>query len=187
MTLPAAYAPISLGQIQGEFGGANPIYLSEYYRGGAYTTNNNTTVPTSGTIALSNFYSTWRGILVTMYYYREAAQQNAFYLSASGFPTISISTPFNNNSSQIDAYIAPNVNYIITSNPNTSILPANFYEEITYDENGNEIYNLTWPTPITGMWLEDGGGFDYNDLQWAPGAGTIYQGGDGNFYYVLNV
>ena len=27
---------ISLSQVQGEFGGANPISMSEYYRGGAY-------------------------------------------------------------------------------------------------------------------------------------------------------
>jgi hypothetical protein len=325
MTLPAAYAPISLGQIQGEFTGANPISLSEYYRGAGYTTENepnNPNVPSypsqytvsytssvyhvfddesnstinftqsgavgsiqndganggyctgsldygqkyytvtwptpftnnnynynititenlsasgywegsialcavnkyadridfqfyvnydeagypisfcrafyveasevitsyvRGPIALSNFYSTWRGILVTMYYSREAANTNYFYLSANGFPTIVITTPYNNTSSSINSYIAPNVNYIITSNANTSILPANFVEEITYDEYDNATYNYTWPTPITGMWLEDGGGYDYNDLQWTPGAGTIYQGGDGNFYYILNV
>jgi hypothetical protein len=190
MTLPAAYNPIGLLQTQGEFGGTNPIAMSEYYRGGAYTTNNNTTVPTGSAgvpIGLSNFYSAWRGVLVTMYYYREADQQNVFYLSASGFPTITITTPYNNTSSQIDGYIAPNVDYIITSNANTSILPANFVEEISYDEYDNATYNYTWPTPITGMWLEDGGGLDYNDLQWSPGAGTIYDGGDGNFYYVLNV
>jgi hypothetical protein len=47
---------ITLSDIQNEFGGVNPIGLSEYYRGGAYTTGNNTNVPTSGAISLSNFY-----------------------------------------------------------------------------------------------------------------------------------
>jgi hypothetical protein len=47
---------IALSDIQTEFGGSNPISLSEYYRGGAYTTSNNTNVPTSGAISLSNFY-----------------------------------------------------------------------------------------------------------------------------------
>lgn len=47
---------ISLSDIQNEFGGANPISLSEYYRGGAYTTTNNTGVPTSGAIDLADFY-----------------------------------------------------------------------------------------------------------------------------------
>ena len=55
MTLPAS-GIIKLSDIQAEFGGANPIGLSEYYRGGAYVTSNNTSVPTSGAISLTNFY-----------------------------------------------------------------------------------------------------------------------------------
>lgn len=55
MALPAS-GTITLADIQTEFGGSNPISLSEYYRGGAYVTPNNTNVPTSGTISLSNFY-----------------------------------------------------------------------------------------------------------------------------------
>lgn len=47
---------IALSDIQDEFGGTNPIGLSEYYRGGAYTTSNNTSVPTSGAISISDFY-----------------------------------------------------------------------------------------------------------------------------------
>ena len=51
---------ISLSDIQTEFGGSNPISLSEYYRGGAYVTSNNGNVPTSGVITLSNFYGAVR-------------------------------------------------------------------------------------------------------------------------------
>jgi hypothetical protein len=49
---------ISLLNLQTEFGGANPIGLNEYYRGGAYVPNisQNNNVPTGGSIALSNFY-----------------------------------------------------------------------------------------------------------------------------------
>ena len=47
---------ITLAQIQAEFGGSNPISLSEYYRNGTYVTSNNTSVPTSGAISVSNFY-----------------------------------------------------------------------------------------------------------------------------------
>lgn len=47
---------ISLAQIQAEFGGSNPISMSEYYRGGAYVGSSNTNVPTSGGIAMSQFY-----------------------------------------------------------------------------------------------------------------------------------
>lgn len=56
MTLPSS-GTISLSQLQTEFGGSNPISLSEYYRNGGLTTSNNTGVPTSGTISLSHFYS----------------------------------------------------------------------------------------------------------------------------------
>jgi len=48
---------ITLTNIQTEFGGSNPIGMSEYYRGGSNTTANNTDVPTTGAISMSNFYS----------------------------------------------------------------------------------------------------------------------------------
>jgi hypothetical protein len=59
MTLPAS-GTLTLAQIQTEFGGSNPIALNEYYRGGAYVPNipANATIPTSGVIAVSNFYNT---------------------------------------------------------------------------------------------------------------------------------
>jgi len=47
---------ISLSDIQTEFGGTNPISMSEYYRGGSFVTDNNTGVPTSGEIDLADFY-----------------------------------------------------------------------------------------------------------------------------------
>ena len=55
MALPAS-GTLTLTDIQTEFGGASPIGLSEYYRGGGNTTTNNTNVPTSGAISISNFY-----------------------------------------------------------------------------------------------------------------------------------
>jgi len=55
MTLPAS-GPISFSQIQAEFGGSNPISFSEYYRNGGYVTSNNTGIPTSGAISMSQFY-----------------------------------------------------------------------------------------------------------------------------------
>jgi hypothetical protein len=61
MELPSSGA-ISLGNIQTEFGGSNPISLSEYYAGGGLvpsgTSGTNGPVPTSGTISISNFYGT---------------------------------------------------------------------------------------------------------------------------------
>jgi hypothetical protein len=61
MTLPTS-GPLSLTDIQTEFGGSNPIGLNEYYAGGglvpAGTSGTNGAVPSSGQIAISNFYGT---------------------------------------------------------------------------------------------------------------------------------
>lgn len=61
MPLPSS-GPLSLNDIQTEFGGTNPISLSEYYAGGANvpagTTGTYGAVPSSGTISIQNFYGT---------------------------------------------------------------------------------------------------------------------------------
>ena len=58
MPLPASGA-ISLNDLQTEFGGSNPIAITEYYRGGGLVPDiaANSSVPTSGQISLSNFYN----------------------------------------------------------------------------------------------------------------------------------
>ena len=57
MTLPSS-GTITIAQIQAEFGGSSPASLSEYYRNGAYVpdTSSNSSIPTSGTITMANFY-----------------------------------------------------------------------------------------------------------------------------------
>ena len=55
MALPAS-GTISLNDIKTLFDGVTPINISDYYRGGIYTTPNNLSVPTSGAISISNFY-----------------------------------------------------------------------------------------------------------------------------------
>jgi len=57
--------PISLTDIASEFGGSNPISLTEYYKGGAYVLDTDfaPNVPRSGTISLSDF----RGARKTTY------------------------------------------------------------------------------------------------------------------------
>jgi hypothetical protein len=57
MALPSS-GTISLNDLQTEFGGSNPIAISEYYRGGGLVPDVavNANVPTSGQISLSNFY-----------------------------------------------------------------------------------------------------------------------------------
>lgn len=61
MAIPAS-GPLSLSNIQTEFGGTNPISLNEYYAGGglvpAGTTGTYGAVPSSGAISIRNFYGT---------------------------------------------------------------------------------------------------------------------------------
>jgi hypothetical protein len=159
MPLPAS-GPISLGQIQTEFGGSAPTVLGEYYRGGVYTTGNNTNVPTSGTIALSNFYSTLRAVQVTITFTRSATLQNYFYLDSPGLPRITITTTVDGAGSVLTYFIPANVNYTVTANvPNNKIRLV-----------GNT------------MQLEDAGDNDFNDLTITPNLGTFFQIGS-NFYY----
>jgi hypothetical protein len=59
MAIPSS-GPLSLDDIQTEFGGTNPISLSEYYAGGANVppgaTGDSGPIPTSGEIAVGEFY-----------------------------------------------------------------------------------------------------------------------------------
>jgi hypothetical protein len=69
MAIPAS-GPISLTTIQAEFGGPSPISLGSYYKNGAYVTAASyaPNVPTSGPIALSNFYGARQLQLFTFSY-----------------------------------------------------------------------------------------------------------------------
>ena len=59
MALPNS-GSLSLSQIQSEFGGSNPISLSEYYRGGSLVPNHSLTgnIAASGTISVNMIYGT---------------------------------------------------------------------------------------------------------------------------------
>lgn len=52
--------PLSMDDIRGEFGGVNPLPLSDYYAGGPFvpagTVGNSGPIPTAGTIKISDFY-----------------------------------------------------------------------------------------------------------------------------------
>jgi hypothetical protein len=75
MPLPTS-GPLSLNDIQTEFGGTNPIGLNEYYAGGglvpAGTSGTFGAVPSSGAISIQNFYGTSKvlvptGLIVPLY------------------------------------------------------------------------------------------------------------------------
>jgi len=91
MALPAS-GPLSLSDIQAEFGGTNPISLSEYYKGGAYVLNTDyaPNVPSSGTIKLSDFYGARKTTVTTLTF--NSVGDNFFVLPATVVGNLQIVT-----------------------------------------------------------------------------------------------
>ena len=69
MALPST-GELALTDIQTEFGGSNPIGLSEYYAGGLYvpsgTTGDGGAIPTTGEITIGDFYGSQAGTTITV-------------------------------------------------------------------------------------------------------------------------
>jgi hypothetical protein len=57
VTTPVSPNPISLDNVQTEFGGINPIEIAEYYAGGSYVPATISGIPASGQIGLQDFYN----------------------------------------------------------------------------------------------------------------------------------
>ena len=87
---------ITFAQIQAEFGGANPISLSEYYAGGAYvsagTSGTNGAVPSSGAISPWNFYGT-SDIASWNYNFNDNILPPEFSIAARASSTLLSGTP----------------------------------------------------------------------------------------------
>jgi len=91
MAIPSS-GPISLDDIQTEFGGTNPIGLSEYYAGGSFvssgTTGDSGPIPTSGEISIGEFYGSANRVTINLSNAGTASKQNIYTL-ASADPTYS--------------------------------------------------------------------------------------------------
>lgn len=86
---------LKFSQIQTEFGGVNPVSLSEYYRGGSYVTTNNSGVPASGQIKVSNFYGANKRFELTI---------SSNYTSPQGLRTLAVNAGWN----QVDNLLVTN-------------------------------------------------------------------------------
>ena len=97
MALPSS-GTLSLANIQTEFGGANPISLSEYYRNGGLVPNaaQNAAIPTSGAISISNFYGTTNRIPINItlsasaYNYDVYANRGGSYVAGISDITVTV-------------------------------------------------------------------------------------------------
>jgi hypothetical protein len=88
MALPTS-GPLTLANIQTEFGGTNPISLSEYYAGGglvpAGTSGTYGAVPSSGTISIQNFYGTQNRVALSVTYASSTANASLNLSGISGY------------------------------------------------------------------------------------------------------
>ena len=102
MAIPSS-GTIRIQQLQTEFGGTNPISLSEYYRNGPYVTANNTGIPTSGASRLGAFRGTVRQFAFTISGNHDRANLRSLAVSAgwnqSDFLNVTIDANANISSS----------------------------------------------------------------------------------------
>ena len=68
--MPVPTTSVGLSSIQTEYGGSNPISLSEYYRGGTNVPSGQTsaygTIPTSGAINIGVFRGTTKAVAASV-------------------------------------------------------------------------------------------------------------------------
>jgi hypothetical protein len=97
MALPPS-GTLSLANIQTEFGGTNPISLSEYYRNGGLVPNaaQNASIPTSGAISIGNFYGSTNRIAISLtlsssaYNYDVYANRGGSYVAGISDITVTV-------------------------------------------------------------------------------------------------
>ena len=97
MAVPSSGA-LDFTDLQDEFGGSNPISISEYYRDGGLVPSNNTGVPTSGAVALSDFYGAVNEIGVTASAASSANLQTLFDAVTAGTWTSGVPKVYTINS-----------------------------------------------------------------------------------------
>jgi hypothetical protein len=91
MPLPDHPNAITLNDIQTEFGGANPIGISEYYTGGGivfpgavgYPLGTATVIPSSGTIGFSNFHGAQKPTVRGIFAYGFAGSVTSRWLTST--------------------------------------------------------------------------------------------------------
>lgn len=122
---------LTLSGLQTEFGGTSPISLSEYYRGGTYTTANNTVVPTSGLISISKFYGSVKQFTVTI--------ATDMITTGVNLRTLAVTAGWN-QSDKLVVIVNSGVVVRSTSNPTVAIYVAgSFPNGVTLVNNGSII------------------------------------------------
>jgi hypothetical protein len=199
MTLPSS-GPLTILQIQGEFGGTEPIGLNEYYRGGAYVTSNNTTVPTSGTISVGNLYGTTRRSIVPLtissptYNYDVYANRGPGYIAGISNLNVTVapgvvvgSTSTGSYAMLVPSSFSPGDSITITNNGVIEGMGGNGGDSQFAAQSGgnpgtnagNALY-INYPTTIqNNSVIAGGGGGGGGGSGWTPDKGGSGWGGGG--------
>jgi len=132
MAIPGPGVAISMNTIATEFGGTVPHSLSEYYRGGGLVPNTptNSAIPTSGQIAMGNFYGSANRVQIAL---TLAANTYNYDVYTNRGPTYAA------GSSDITVTVNPGVIVGSTANPTYAMLvPSSFNpgDTVTIVNNG---------------------------------------------------
>jgi len=112
MPIPGPGTAISMNTIATEFGGTVPHSLSEYYRGGGLVPNTpgNSAIPTSGQIAIGNFYGSANRSVVALtiaansYNYDVYANRGPTYVAGATDLTVTVNPDVTVGSTSTGAY-----------------------------------------------------------------------------------
>jgi hypothetical protein len=155
MAIPSS-GDISLTTIQAEFGGANPISLSEYYAGGGQvpsgTTGTYGAVPSSGALSIQQFYGT----------------SNVVYFLATFGVNIS-STYYNLNSNGVDS----SNNYYFFGTGRNAATGANTRTILKLTSDGVEVFQKYLGTATDGYRMNLSSSGDIYTLGSGPAVGGI--------------
>lgn len=182
---------ISLSEVQTEFGGANPISMSEYYRGGAYVPNNyvNTTIPTSGAINYSTFYSSSSSALGINWTLLPTGL-------ASNYSLVQIAS--NNTNLVVAVYQSGDIIYsddygatwaVVSTSSTANLWGCTYAAGYFYivDDSGNRVQRstdgVTWTT-VLNVSSRDNHNINYNNGYFVLGSGA--SGGSGFIYSSTN-
>jgi hypothetical protein len=112
MPIPGPGTAISINTIATEFGGTTPHSISEYYRGGGLVPNTpgNAAIPTSGQIALGDFYGSANRVAYTLTISADTQNYDVYtnrgpsYVAGSSDITVQINPGVTVGSSAIPTY-----------------------------------------------------------------------------------
>ena len=165
MAITKTSGAIAMSEIQTEFGGSNPISMSEYYGDGSYVSDgaadgDGNAIPESGAISISHFYDTSDCVSFTTAQFRTKGSAIGNMTLAGG-----LAAAFNNSTSgdwqsgarkdpSDDAYIGRNFNE-----------PVNIGQIKVYNPAGGGGSNV-----LPGDGMSDGGGAYY--AQWSTDGNT---------------